>query len=242
MTSTDNHFDDHSLTEFEQQLKRLQPVGCDDLTAETFYQAGWNAAVCGEVSAEASVVGSSTDDGRHSSRNYRRQHLASIRFVLGVLCGMVISTTGMYGWQLATTGGDGVSSQSPVVADVTPAATDSGIHSNDTAEPIVADADQATEVAGGPEQLQPVTSMSLVSQLFPWNWQSESYAASAIVPDAAQPLSPVARNSWMNLVAADRNRAVQNRSQHSHAADRPTSSPHNLTPSSLNRIPWEDFL
>ena len=29
--------------EFEQRLKQLRPVSCDDRTAETFYQSGWQA-------------------------------------------------------------------------------------------------------------------------------------------------------------------------------------------------------
>ena len=47
------------LSDVEQQLKQLTPVSCDDLTADTFYRAGWEACAaqdyCRESPAKAST-------------------------------------------------------------------------------------------------------------------------------------------------------------------------------------------
>ena len=38
-----------SFSEFEDELRGLVPAGCDRLTEDTFYRAGWKAAECGEL-------------------------------------------------------------------------------------------------------------------------------------------------------------------------------------------------
>lgn len=64
-------------TEFEQRLKQLQPASCDALASETFYQAGWNAAMQSNIS-------------RGRNQSVLRRHGTS--FATGLLCGLMTIT------------------------------------------------------------------------------------------------------------------------------------------------------
>lgn len=64
--------------EFEQRLKQLRPVSCDDRTAETFYQSGWQACEQSLALQRAKTVSS--------------VHKRSA-FATGLVCGLLMWAT-----------------------------------------------------------------------------------------------------------------------------------------------------
>ena len=94
---------DPALAGFASQLKKAAPVACDELSADTFYQAGWEAAMSqldGQRSG-APVIASYRVDTQHRS-------IGVIRFLSGVVCG-VVAVLVISSLLVDTGGGDGSS-------------------------------------------------------------------------------------------------------------------------------------
>lgn len=169
-----------SFSQFEDQLRRLAPAGCDHLTEETFYQAGWNAALR-SVSKQAPA-------------SLQRRH-SVIQFASGLLCGLLLCAASIAAWTSTKQDISVVEvqpAQAPPVQDLVVSSTGQSGHGMNarTAEPI-------------PGVLPPGNDLfSISGKLWPWNWNRAAVHQHAI-PLASVPLSEAARHQWNNIVAAE---------------------------------------
>ena len=169
-----------SLSQFEDQLRRLAPAGCDHLTEETFYQAGWNAALR-SVSKQAPAS--------------LPRRLPVIQFASGLLCGLLLCAASIAVW---------TSTQQDVsVVEARPVQSSPV---QDLVVPPTIQSDHGME-AGTVEQIQGVLPQendlfAISGKLWPWNWNRAAVHQHTI-PLASVPLSEAARHQWNNIVAAE---------------------------------------
>lgn len=212
-------------------LQSVRPVRCDALQAETFYRAGWAAALR-EQSQSATPRSAHGRTGRQSSH----------RFVVGILAGMVcgllcgISASAWWAQYDIARVSHGAISNSNV--------QDPGRnrHGHETSPerhppalpgpPAGRDSDQGLLTASEP--------LNLLTTWFPLLYP-ETVAEPAPVAAAFHPLSAVARRSWRL--------AMQRESQRLRQIDTGTSSSGAtrvmtpmLTPFSMHELQIEDLL
>ncbi|MEQ9407068.1 MAG: hypothetical protein RIK87_05055 [Fuerstiella sp.] len=174
--------DNDTASDFELQLKQLQPVTCDKLMPDTFYRAGWQAA--------ANSATHQTPAGTQ-----RRQRVTT--FVTGLACGLLVSV-GMAAWQasLQHSAGPPVS---PVVSRSPPvhrpsAPTFDQTESSAETEPSVNLQAPAAIASQAPDRWGDLV-MGFSFWPRPGSLNSEPKA-----PAAVRPLSPAARHYWSSLV------------------------------------------
>lgn len=160
-------------TEFERRLKQLQPAGCDAVASETFYQAGWNAAMQSKSS-------------RGRTQSVIRQHGTS--FATGLLCGLITITAMRPLWNRQ----QNLVPPNDVVAAVEnpqPIKAESTVVIPNLEQPPVKQSKQETNRIA-----DAVDGNSLLAKFS--GVQSGSAAAT-------QSLSPVAQRSWSSILLAE---------------------------------------
>lgn len=164
-----------SLSEFETNLRAARPTGCDNLIAETFYRAGWEAHAVQLASPEAGCF------------KWNSSRAAALRtFGVGLLCGLLL-----------TVSVSGVMSLVPANEDVSfCASTAAGNYGSVASLVVPTDVEKDSARSWG----NPWT--GFLSQIAIWNSFGPSNAGMERLP-AERPLSLAARHYWSSLVAMD---------------------------------------
>ncbi|MEO2015915.1 MAG: hypothetical protein ABGZ53_16265 [Fuerstiella sp.] len=192
MNKINDSFGDDESSEFEQQLEALRPVACEQLTAETFYQSGWNAATRQHQLHAGTVVAQSKNEAATATVN-RTAERRTFRFTLGTLCGLAFGVVVPALWHSAELNNE---TTDPVRSSVAVNDVSDGLASESVV--AVSDVDTALATGGGAESV----SQDIASVLLPWNWQLQPQPEMPI-PAAARALSPVARRYWSRVILSD---------------------------------------
>jgi hypothetical protein len=161
--------------EFEQRLKQLRPAGCESLASDTFYQAGWNAAL-------------------QSTKSQRRQS-AMIRpyatsFAAGLISGLVVIAGA---WQFSNQQPEPADANNTIAETNAPRAIE--ISSNDVTVEHQSQPTAATDAVPSPSR-ELFDEYSLLATL-------TGLDQTDFAPRETQMLSPVARRSWSNVLLAE---------------------------------------
>lgn len=172
-----------NAADFEQQLKQMRPVNCDDQLAETFYQSGWQAC---EKSRAA--VG--------ATRSFNR---SVPTFVTGLACGVLFSVAAFL---------FAPNTDMPVSVNV--AQQQPGLPNQEADRPAV-DLQQTTEsLAAGVDKAEP--EMMATAELWkaePWKID-DLFLISPLALEKPSPLSRIARLGWSSQIQASQKFARQN--------------------------------
>ncbi len=180
---SDASFESEPRTAFERQLRQLKPAQCDQLLPDTFYRAGWQAALQSKnVRPEDSAV------GRRPGRS----------FASGLLCGLLVSV-GLAAWQLSIGdrfGQDGADQ----VAERALLTTESGTQPAD----VVQLAEEQNLESVRPDNANrdiPIVARDVDSDSTAHNLGGDEWVDE--IPLAIRPLSVVARHQWNQMVRAE---------------------------------------
>ncbi len=172
-------------SDFEQHLRRLVPVGTGDLTEDTFYRAGWNAA----EKALAQRVPATVSKRR-----------ACTLFASGMLCGLLVSAVNLTAWPLSTRELSSSHNERRMASVPEPAPIASEPTDVPEQSPV------AASVATAESRRTGVA--SLTAAFLPWYWQPDSRVEERI-PVASRSLSPAARYAWSSLLRPEPTRWQQ---------------------------------
>ncbi|MCA9049073.1 MAG: hypothetical protein KDA89_10125 [Planctomycetaceae bacterium] len=185
-----------TFNEFEQQLRELRPVGCDQLLPETMYQAGWDA--CRRAVNAKSSAGKQTAE----TSAERRHRLGT--FAAGLACGLAVSVSVSL-WSLGTN-----------KSETAPRIVQQNAERTLPDDVVVLPEESATE--SGDTTAHPETSVMPVTAAVDWwpithwfpPWQLDSLPQqSEPVPVATRPLSVVARRHWSSVVMSTVPKALE---------------------------------
>lgn len=156
--------DDGELIDLRARLRRLRPVASNSSTAETFYQAGWNAAIASQP--------------LHKSVQTRRRRWSA--FVSGAVCGL-LPTVLLISGQLNVPSLTNTDSESAIVETAASPSASGGTPrtpgTNQTETAVVATSTDRSVTAriaspdGHPPHTESVSSAltMLVNSILPWN-------------------------------------------------------------------------
>ena len=161
-------------SDFEQNLKALAPVSCDDLVPDTFYRAGWEA--CAAQPAMQS---------QHSPQRSRPLKAFSTGLACGVLCAVVL--TGVQNFPQPEHA-DLVASSAAVSVSL---AESMDLADNGLVEPSVPIPPESVGEWSG-----------LFAGFSIWNSLQDAGSPSTRAP-AERPLSPAAQRYWSSLVRTE---------------------------------------
>ena len=162
------------FSDFETQLRKLAPVRCDDLVEDTFYRAGWHAAM--QSLQQTNVVA-----GR------RKWSVGS--FTSGVLCGLMCCVLAITAWSSLPDTTSSVQIVKTVVPD----------QETMQAEVVIPKDDPIVE---HPPQSQPVNLFSTVTSIFQWPSPGRiEFRNSTSIP--VRSLSVAAQYQWSNMVVSE---------------------------------------
>lgn len=171
----------NEVSNFESRLRQLTPVVCDHLAEDTFYRAGWNAAV------------QSLQEHNTTFRSSARRRMS---FASGLLCGLLGCAVAMTAWQSS---GDAIS--------VVQTERIESIAVHPAALPDEEQSDVRSEETMDPEGLVsehplPADVFSVVSSIFPEHLLPAEKVDGGTF-SATRPLSVAARSQWDSMMAAE---------------------------------------
>lgn len=171
-----------NAADFEQQLKQMRPVNCDDQLAETFYQSGWQAC---EKSRAA--VG--------ATRSFNR---TVPTFVTGLACGVLFSVAAFL-----------FAPNADVPVGVNVAQRQPGLPNQEADRPAV-DLQQTTEsFTAGVDQAEPeMMAAAEPWKAKPWKID-DLFLTSPLALEKPSPLSRIARLGWSSQIQASQKFARQ---------------------------------
>ena len=169
------------FSDFESQLRQLTPVVCDHLAEDTFYRAGWNAAVASLQPQNTTVP----RPGRHRNS-----------FTFGLLCGLLGCAVAMTAWRSSDDAKFVVQTEQIESIAVQPATLPDDEHADVGSEQTI---DSEGLV---PQHPLPADLFSIVSSIFPWHLPPAEEVHDGTF-SASRPLSVAARSQWDSMIASE---------------------------------------
>jgi len=169
------------FSDFESQLRQLTPAVCDHLAEDTFYQAGWNAAVA-SLQQQNVVVGRRIPHG--------------LSVASGMLCGLLGFAVAMTAWR-SSGDAESVTQSASVKSMAVQPATLPDDEASDFRSEELKNSDRLLAETSSTGEL-----FSIVSSILPWHLPPVEREHGG-TRSANRALSVAAQSQWSSMIAAE---------------------------------------